>query len=95
MAPEAELRNVGIRPGEKLHEILVPKDEARNTLDHGSLYVIRPAMQQWSSAAPIVVAGIPGTPVDEEFEYASDSANQRLDATDLHKMIEQTVADYD
>jgi UDP-N-acetylglucosamine 4,6-dehydratase len=95
MAPEAELRNVGIRPGEKLHEILVPKDEARNTLDHGSLYVIRPSMQQWSSAAPIMVAGVPGIRVDEEFEYASDSAQQRLDAAALHRMIEQTVADYD
>jgi UDP-N-acetylglucosamine 4,6-dehydratase len=95
MAPEAELRNVGIRPGEKLHEILVPKDEARNTLDHGSLYVIRPASQDRTGAEQITVRGIPGKPVDEEFEYASDSAEQRLDAAALHAMIAQTVSDYD
>jgi UDP-N-acetylglucosamine 4,6-dehydratase len=95
MAPEAELRNVGIRPGEKLHEILVPKDEARNTRDHGSLYVIRPAMQQWTKEEQITVRGIPGKPVDEEFEYASDSAEQRLDAAALHAMIDQTAKDYD
>jgi UDP-N-acetylglucosamine 4,6-dehydratase/5-epimerase len=92
MAPEAELRNVGIRPGEKLHEILVPRDEARNTLDHGNLYVIRPAMQQWTTAeSQLVVAGKPGTPVGEDFEYASDSANERLDAAALQAMIQQAT----
>lgn len=91
MAPEAELRYVGIRPGEKLHEILVPKDEARNTLDHGSFYVIRPAMQQWTTESPVVVHGVPGAPVGEEFEYASDSAEQRLDAAALQAMIEQAT----
>jgi UDP-N-acetylglucosamine 4,6-dehydratase len=95
MAPEAELRNVGIRPGEKLHEILVPKDEARNTRDHGGLYVIRPSMHRWTKDENITIRGVPGTPVDEEFEYASDSAGQRLDAAALHAMIDQTAQDYD
>ena len=95
IAPEADLRNVGIRPGEKLHEILVPKDEARNTLDHGSLYVIRPAMQQWTSSTPLTVAGVSGKQVDDEFEYASDSAGQHLDAAALHAMIAQSTSDYD
>lgn len=90
MAPEAELRNVGIRPGEKLHEILVPKDEARNTLDHGSLYVIRPSVQQFTRELPLV-DGVPGTPVPEDFEYASDSASERLDAAALHAMIQQAT----
>lgn len=88
MAPDAELRNVGIRPGEKLHEILVPKDEARNTLDHGSLYVIRPASEQLKpGATPPDVNGVPGKPVPEDFEYASDSAPERLDGEALRAMI--------
>lgn len=87
MAPEAELRVVGIRPGEKLHETLIPKDEARNTLDHGSLYVIRPVLP----SAP--VPGLAeGKPVAEDFEYASDSAPDQLDGPALRAMIDQATA---
>jgi len=92
MAPEAELRHVGIRPGEKLHEILVPKDEARNTLDHGNLYVIRPASYQFKPATPPVVQGVPGKPVADDFEYASDSADDRLDGARLRAMIDQETS---
>ena len=85
MAPEAELRNVGIRPGEKLHETLIPRDEARNTTDYGSHYVIRPTMQQWTD--DVSAAG--GKSVPEDFEYASDSAPERLDGAALRAMIER------
>lgn len=90
MAPEAELRTVGIRPGEKLHETLIPKDEARNTFDHGSLYVIRPAMQHWSSA-PLAAGAGEGKPVVENFEYASDSAADQLDGAALQAMIREAT----
>jgi UDP-N-acetylglucosamine 4,6-dehydratase len=92
IAPEAALRTVGIRPGEKLHEILVPKDESRNTLDHGSLYVIRPAAQEWAvgTAAP-VINGVSGKAVSEDFEYASDSAASRLDGPLLQAMIDREM----
>ncbi len=42
IAPECETKIIGIRPGEKLHEVMVPKDEARMTLDFGTHYVIQP-----------------------------------------------------
>jgi UDP-N-acetylglucosamine 4,6-dehydratase len=95
MAPEAELRNVGIRPGEKLHETLIPKDEARNTRDHGNLYVIRPAGEQL--AAPSGGNGsakalAEGKPVAEDFEYASDSAPDQLDGPALQAMIDEAMA---
>jgi UDP-N-acetylglucosamine 4,6-dehydratase len=88
MAPEAELRNVGIRPGEKLHEILIPKDEARNTFDHGNFYVIRPALQQWVNETHLVSQS-PGNPVPDDFEYASDSAEDRLGDAELRAMIDR------
>lgn len=94
MAPEAELRTVGIRPGEKLHEILIPKDEARNTRDHGELYVIKPNMQHWGT--PPGGAGGKmlgeGAPVAEDFEYASDSAPDQLDGPALQAMINEAMA---
>jgi UDP-N-acetylglucosamine 4,6-dehydratase len=95
MAPEAELRTVGIRPGEKLHETLIPRDEARNTRDHGSLYVIRPAMQHWSTPPGGANGGhalSEGQPVSENFEYASDSAPDQLDGPALRAMIDEAVA---
>jgi UDP-N-acetylglucosamine 4,6-dehydratase len=90
IAPDAELRNVGIRPGEKLHELLIPRDEARNTLDCDNLYVIQPAMQQWT-APGTQTAAHPGKPVGEDFEYASDSAPERLDGAALRAIIQREL----
>lgn len=87
IAPEAELRIVGIRPGEKLHETLIPRDESRNTFDHGAFYVVRPAAQRPDH--PPVVNGLPGRQVAEEFHYASDSAEKRLDRDVLQSIVDQ------
>src|SRR5262249_27843085 len=87
IAPEAELRIVGIRPGEKLHETLIPRDESRNTFDHGAFYVVRPAAQ--STEHSPLVNGVPGTLVGEEFHYSSDSAEKRLDKRVLHSIVDQ------
>jgi len=87
IAPEAELRVVGIRPGEKLHETLIPRDESRNTFDHGTFFVIRPAAQ--SLDRPSLVNGVPGRRVAEEFHYTSDSAEKRLDRGVLQSIIDQ------
>ena len=43
LAPDCAIENIGIRPGEKLHESLLGEDEARSTLEFDDLYVIEPA----------------------------------------------------
>ena len=48
LAPNAKLRMIGIRPGEKLHEELISVHDARRTLDLGNCYVIQPDMEWWS-----------------------------------------------
>src|ERR1700722_2910076 len=48
VAPGCEIEHIGIRPGEKLHEVLVSEDEARNTLELDDMYVIQPAHPWWS-----------------------------------------------
>src|SRR6266480_2190425 len=45
MAPGASLKVVGIRPGEKLHEVMCPKDDSHLTLEFADHYVIRPTIQ--------------------------------------------------
>ena len=47
IAPEAELEVVGIRPGEKLHEVLISEDEARSTVEMEDMYVVQPSVAAW------------------------------------------------
>lgn len=69
MAPNLPTDHVGIRPGEKLHEVLVTKDEARSTADLQDRYVIAPAFAFWKAEYTLGPGAIP---VGEDFEYASE-----------------------
>jgi UDP-N-acetylglucosamine 4,6-dehydratase len=72
LAPDVELEVVGIRPGEKLHEALINKDDARRTVDLGSHYVVEPDMDWWSGHS------VGGEPVQEDFSYTSDNNRKFL-----------------
>ncbi|MFA7431378.1 MAG: UDP-N-acetylglucosamine 4,6-dehydratase (inverting) [Rhodospirillaceae bacterium] len=69
MAPDLDQRVIGIRPGEKIHEVMVPADDARLTVEYDDHYVIRPSIvfTDRLTGAP----GEGGKSVDEEFEYNS------------------------
>jgi len=71
ICPGCEIKYIGIRPGEKIHEVLISRDEARNTLDVGKFYVIKPAFPYWTTGNWSA-----GRPVPEEWEYASDKNEQ-------------------
>ena len=78
ICPECELRYIGIRPGEKLHEMLISRDEARSTIDMGNVYMLQPAFPSrttgdWNQ----------GRKVPEDWEYASNSNEQWLEIGDL------------
>jgi UDP-N-acetylglucosamine 4,6-dehydratase len=47
IAPDAELEVIGIRPGEKLHEVLINEDEARSTVELDDMYVVQPTAALW------------------------------------------------
>jgi UDP-N-acetylglucosamine 4,6-dehydratase len=76
LAPDAERVITGIRPGEKLHEVLLTEDEARNSYDLGDRYVILPYRQAGEAATR-------GTALADGFRYASDSNDEWLSADDL------------
>ena len=68
MAPECQYKFIGIRPREKLHEVMVPADDARRTLELSGFYVIQPEFPAWRSDN-----WKEGRPVPEGFCYASDT----------------------
>jgi UDP-N-acetylglucosamine 4,6-dehydratase/5-epimerase len=83
LAPGAERRVVGIRPGEKLHEVLLTEDEARNSFDVGDRYVILPQRITWSPGPEEQGEALP-----DGFRYASDSNDRWLSADDIRAMTE-------
>jgi UDP-N-acetylglucosamine 4,6-dehydratase len=48
IAPDARTLEVGIRPGEKVHEIMITADDARETVELNEVYVIQPTLSFWS-----------------------------------------------
>ncbi|MCS5696641.1 UDP-N-acetylglucosamine 4,6-dehydratase (inverting) [Desulfofundulus thermocisternus] len=83
ICPECEIKYIGIRPGEKIHEVLISRDEARNALDLGRFYVIKPAFSYWTSGNWVT-----GQPVPEEWEYASNNNEQWLGVEDLRRLLQ-------
>jgi UDP-N-acetylglucosamine 4,6-dehydratase/5-epimerase len=82
LAPDAERKVVGIRPGEKLHEVLVTEDEARHCYDIGDRYVILPQLATWEMERPERGESLP-----DGFRYASDNNTEWLDEDALRAMV--------
>lgn len=82
MAPGIPRRVVGIRPGEKLHEVLITSDESRHAVDAGPVYVITPEHPWWSSNV-----SSEGTALPDGFIYSSDSNADWLDVEQLRGIL--------
>jgi UDP-N-acetylglucosamine 4,6-dehydratase/5-epimerase len=87
VCPRCEHDIVGIRPGEKLHELLITRDDARYTIEFDDFYVIRPAVHLWDSAEIKAYDGKEGRAVPEDFEYSSDGNSQWIDVDGLRLML--------
>jgi UDP-N-acetylglucosamine 4,6-dehydratase (inverting) len=82
--PRARLVETGIRPGEKLHEVMLTEDEARSTFDYGDHYVVYPLSYAEKHQEHIRPGGVL---VPREFRYASDTNDQWLTAMDLTELM--------
>ena len=87
IVPGGQIEVVGIRPGEKLHEILVPGDESRNTIEFDDKYVIQPSFQDWGEALGPEYSGVLGEPVSSGFEYKSDTNTAWITHQELQKLV--------
>lgn len=85
MAPKAKQTVVGIRPGEKLHEMMISSDDSRSTFELDDRYVIEPEFAEYTRKSFAKVRGIKKVP--EGFSYASDNNPERLDADGIKSMM--------
>ena len=76
---------VGIRPGEKVHEVLISEDDARSTVDLGDRYIVQPTYPQWEKTRMITDIG---TPVPEGFNYSSNKNAEVIDARTLRTLLQ-------
>jgi len=83
LAPGLSTKVVGIRPGEKLHEMMISADDARNTVDLGDRYAIEPAFVEYTREP------LTGGRIADDFSYASDTNHDWLDGPGLLRMLEE------
>lgn len=84
IAPGGELAEVGIRPGEKLHEEMISTEDARRTVRRPDRYVVQPTLAMWGGFHEAA-----GEPVPDGFSYSSDTNDQWLSVEDLRSILEQ------
>ena len=84
IAPEAEKKITGIRPGEKIHEILLTEDEAKHSREFDDGFVIEPEHPFWNANN---LNG--GKSPPEGFRYSSDNNDKWLTKKELLKIIKE------
>lgn len=84
VAPDCRIEISGIRPGEKVHEVLVNSDEARTTLELDDMFVIQPVFPWWTQENWVGAHAVP-----DGFNFSSDTNPRWLGDDELRAMIEE------
>ena len=81
IAPGSPTVEIGIRPGEKLHEEMISAEDSRRTIRQASRYVVMPTLAEWGFAEP------EGEAVPDGFSYRSDTNDQWLDVEGIRRLL--------
>lgn len=94
VSPDIQTHEIGIRPGEKLHEKMCPKDDSYRTLEFDDHYVISPAISFYEGAVNYVSnnLGEEGRPVEQGFSYDSGTNDWFLSVEETGKLLEEANA---
>lgn len=84
IAPECEIKIVGIRPGEKLHEAMITEDDARHTLEYDKYFVIQPEFPWWRKEYSNGGKSLP-----EGFTYVSNVNDHWLTVDELRELVKE------
>jgi len=89
VAPNCEQRIIGVRPGEKLHEEMVPQSDSPNTIENQTNYIILPSLTDYSreETRRIYLQHHAANPIDPSFRYASDTNTSWLSVDSLRELI--------
>jgi len=82
IVPGAKVDIIGIRPGEKLHEVLISEDEARSTVERDTMFIIKPPETLWKRDMHYE-----GQPLPDGFRYSSDTNTQWLDIDGIREFV--------
>jgi len=85
IAPKAEKKVIGIRAGEKIHEILITEDEARHSKEFDDFFVIEPEHTFWAGDKKIKG----GKKLPEGFRYTSENNTKWYSKKDLMNIIKE------
>ena len=83
IAPECKTEIIGIRPGEKLHEVMVPKDDAHRTIEYEDKYIIKPDFRFFGRRFD----SNGGKPVPNDFEYNSETNPWKMTIDEMKEII--------
>ncbi len=89
IGPKCKQEEVGVRPGEKIHELLISEDEARNTVRFKDCFVVQADEKKQAA----LLTGV-GKLCPEGFSYDSGSNDEWLTVAQLRKLVDQIVDDY-
>ena len=92
ISPTGKYEVIGIRPGEKLHEVMIPLEESRNCMDMGDHYIIQPTHYWWNAEKFFEKVRNAGKPVESEFEYDSYTNSQWLSDGEIKNLISAVPA---
>tara|TARA_B100000315_G_C14055978_1_gene354055 strand:- start:73 stop:423 length:351 start_codon:yes stop_codon:yes gene_type:complete len=83
IGPECKTEVIGIRPGEKLHEVLIPSDEARNIREFENFYLLRTEFPYWEDRS----SWEDGVAVSDDFEYQSGNNSWCLSEEEIRAVL--------
>jgi UDP-N-acetylglucosamine 4,6-dehydratase len=81
VSPGAKMQEIGMRPGEKLHEEMISEDDSRRTIETDGRYVVMPVVAEWGYTPPN------GKPMEDGKAYRSDTNDLWMNDADLQKFI--------
>lgn len=87
IVPKAKTKTIGIRPGEKIHEVLITNNESCRTYDLGDYFVILPEHHIWSHKDPYGKYRRQGKTLHAEFVFSSDTNEHWISAEELKKLV--------
>jgi UDP-N-acetylglucosamine 4,6-dehydratase/5-epimerase len=86
IAPNCKIDYIGIRPAEKLHEVLISEDEIRQTVELNGMYIIKPEHPWWSADS-----WTEGKTLPDKFRYTSDMNPETLSIDEIKRLVDEKV----